>query len=122
MLKKTAGFLFVSAAAANGAGAFLLEFDNGRNIFIGNSQVPADSLREFTYSLRDDGREIYLALFEAASTNYDNVVPIVALLAPKFTVLPAAAQNRKSALETALAAELYDGSVLFSKTGQSVPF
>jgi hypothetical protein len=124
-LKKNEAFLFVSAVTA-GQGeqmknGYLLEFDNGRNVFIGGRFGSVDPLREFVFSLRDDGKEIYLATVAADSDAV--AAQETALLQPRFAFYdPGARSVDRKAVDKTLSDELYPGVFSVLKRGQSVPF
>jgi len=67
LLKKNGAFLFLTVVETLNSlnktkvNGYLLEFDNGRNVFISGETSDANSLRSFLYNLRDDGKELHLA-------------------------------------------------------------
>ncbi len=124
-LKKDEAFLFAGAATA-GQGekmknGYLLEFDNGRNIFVSGRLNSADALREFVFSLRDDGKELHAAVVAADSDVI--AVEAIALLQPHFAYYdPAPRAADRKRLEKTLADQLFSGGLIVLKRGESIPF
>lgn len=86
MLKKGDDFLFVSviqghSASGKDANGYLLEFDNGRNIFISGEIKEETVMREFVYGLRDDGKQVDLA-FVYDESFIELIQPQVAYVRP----------------------------------------
>ncbi len=131
LLKKENAFLFASALGSKNPGthaavnAYLLEFDNGRNIFISGETVDQSALREFLYGLRDDGKEIDLAFIYAGGEQMS--ADIISLLNPKWALLLQRdsftnAQFDEKRLEQLLKEQIFDGQLLFPKPGEQFPF
>lgn len=136
LLSKTAGFLFVSAvpstnkAAGGAVNGYLLEFDNGRNVFISGDVVDEAPLRQFVYDLRDDGKQLHLALVNAGTTadgvqrrfDESKAAEIISLLQPTVAVLiPRGALNADQ-LKQAFSDQIFDGSWTVGGPQQSIPF
>ncbi len=120
MLKSGSDFLFVTATGKT----TLLEFDNGRNILFTAETVKPDNLREFVYSLRDDGKEIYAALFARPQGATENTVAqAVSLLQPKAAIIMFANDKwNDAAFQEALTNELFDGPSMMATPNQQIPF
>ncbi len=119
LLKKDEGFLFVSRAPAG----YLLEFDNGRNIYVGEELPAADALRPFVYELRDDGKEITLAFIPAAPE--ERLAEIIGLLQPKIAlIVQSAAGKRTNAalLRRLLQVLMFSGELYLPAPGEKIPF
>jgi hypothetical protein len=117
LLKKEDGFLFASAAAGQ---SYFLEFDNGKNIFIAGDVADADSLRDFLYSLRDDGRAIEIGFFRLTpTTDAAALAQTIGLLQPKNVVLlraPGAKNVDLNALREQLKTEFFEGPIAVAGT------
>lgn len=61
LLKNGETFAFASAFAD---GAYFFEFDNGRHVVVVTREVEEEPVRQFVYDIRDDGKEIHLALLK----------------------------------------------------------
>ncbi|MFN0117440.1 MAG: hypothetical protein ACKVQC_03985 [Elusimicrobiota bacterium] len=92
MLKKENHFLFVTALTLSVHGekqmGYFFEFDHGRHILISLIPDNTNSFREFTYSLRDDGKEldqVYLLDFNELKSTV--VSELAGLLQPKALIL-----------------------------------
>jgi hypothetical protein len=124
-LKKDDAFLFANAVTSGVneqmRNSYLLEFDNGRNIFVSGRLASLDTLREFVFSLRDDGKDIHAAIM-AADTDATGAEAI-GLLQPQFAFYDAGDRpaDRKT-MDKMLAEQLYPGTFSLLKRGQSVPF
>jgi hypothetical protein len=112
LLKKQDGFLFASVTAGQ---SYFLEFDNGKNIFFGGDIPSADSVRDFLYSLRDDGRDIEIGFFQIGpSTDEATLAQIIGLLQPKNAVLLRAAGAKNvnmDALREQLKTEFFEAPI-----------
>lgn len=136
MLSKTNGFLFASAvssinkAAGGAVNGYLLEFDNGRNVFISGDVVDEAPLREFVYGLRDDGKQLHLAFLNAgkasggAPRRLDEamVAEVVSLLQPRIAVLIPRETLNGDQLKQAFADQIVDGGWYVAAPQESVPF
>lgn len=120
-LKKDEAFLFASGVTNGSASGYLFEFDNGRNVFISGKLSNLDGLREFVFSLRDDGREVHAALLMAENDKI--AAEAISLLQPQFAFY--GDENRRvdrKQMEKMLAEGLYDGTFSVLKRGESIPF
>jgi len=122
LLKKEDGFLFVSATAGQ---SYFLEFDNGKNIFVGGDIPSADSVRNFLYSLRDDGRSIEIGFFKIGpATDNTTLAQIIGLLQPKNAVLlrePNAKTPNLDALREQLKDEFFEDPIAVAGN-ETMPF
>lgn len=125
----------VSGQVVNG---YLLEFDNGRNIFISGEIVDLAVFREFLYGLRDDGKEIYMAFLYSGSlqTADDKALQsmdesmaaeVTGLLQPNFSVLLQTdslniTQFQPAKFQEALANQIFSGTFFFPKSGDLIEF
>ncbi len=144
LLKKGEDFLFVGAvqsrnpASGRVVNGYMLEFDNGKNIFISGEIVDESVMREFLYGLRDDGKQIDLAFIYGGGlrTQKDRTLQsadeqicamFIGLLQPRvglvlqYDGLDAALMDR-TALQNALKDEIYSGELYFPKSGETIPF
>lgn len=120
LLKKEGAFLFVSSAQKRSEGmSYLLEFDNGRNVYINGDNTDADSLREFVYDLRDDGKEIHVGIFYKGTM--DQLTQIIATLQPKTAYILESSVDLPL-LQNKLKDELYDGAVGLVRKGDKITF
>jgi hypothetical protein len=109
-LKKGDGFLFVSVVQAKNSATglltngYVLEFDSGRNIFISGDIAQIDVLRQFLFSLRDDGKEVHMGFFYDVASSQDASLraQIISLFQPQVAVV------NKSAGDSKLRQELKD--------------
>lgn len=134
MLKKDNSFVFVSASMSQNplskrqVNSYLLEFENGRNIFISGEVFTPDALREFLYSLRDDGKEIYAGLFyRQAEQKEETLAQVISLIQPNNALLlqsdiPGQTKLDEATLRGALLTELYEKPLMVLKNGSEVPF
>jgi len=138
LLKKDGGFLFVSSWRIQGSrggpsvNGYLLEFDNGRNVFIGGETSNPDTLREFVYGIRDDGKELSLAFIYGSGNgggrgcDEESCAEIMALLQPKIGVLVQAdffkEGSRIKTFESKLEENIFEGRYLIPKPGERIPF
>jgi len=144
LLQKKDGFLFVSAVQSRNSvsgvltNGYLLEFDNGRNLFIGGEIVDMAPLREFLYGLRDDGKTIHLAflygggLRSAAgdaleSLDENEAAEVISLLQPEITALVQTdsfnlCHMEMEALRRAMQSQISSGSYYIPKDGDIIPF
>lgn len=124
-LKKDDVFLFAGPVTGghglNMNNGYLLEFDNGRNVYIGGRVSSIDPLREFVFSLRDDGKEIHLAVLRADTDAL--AAEAAALLQPQFIFYdPGPRHADRKSIDKILAEQLYSGVFAVLKRDQSVPF
>lgn len=134
MLKSGEDFVFVTAVQNPQAHskrpviAYVLEFDNGRNLFIAGDVSKSDELRELTYNLRDDGKEIYAGFFTRRNgTDEQLLAQMIGLIQPKNALIArtdaaGSAPINEAALSAALKTELFDGPVVLLSPGRSIPF
>jgi L-ascorbate metabolism protein UlaG (beta-lactamase superfamily) len=143
LLKKNGAFLFVTALHSKNPGSgrevngYLLEFDNGRNVFVSGETMDLAALRQFVYSLRDDGREIHLAIVYGGglvgpngsleSYDYAMAAEMIGLLQPQVAVAVqadslAGARMDESVVRAALAREIYGGGFYVAAPGDTIPF
>ncbi len=112
LLKKEDGYLFASVTAGQ---SYFLEFDNGKNIFIAGEIPSADALREFLYSLRDDGRDIEIGFFKLGpAVDETTLAQIIGLLQPKNVVLlhePGGKNVNMDTLREQLKTEFFEGPI-----------
>jgi hypothetical protein len=124
-LTKDNAFAFVSAAPT-GTGeraqsGYLLEFDNGRNIYVSGRLSSVDVVREFTYGLRDDGKEIHVGIVSADTDQM--AAEAIGLLQPQFSFYCSGARDvDQKTIDKMLAEQLYPGVFSLLKRGQSVSF
>lgn len=127
LLKKDNNFLFVTAvqmqdsASKKTINGYCLEFDNGKNIFISGGITDMTVLRPFLYDLRDDGKEIYLALISGDQTAF---VELISLFQPRLAVVQ---MNSKSTLDMQtlrqpLADAFFQGQLLTADPNSTIPF
>lgn len=118
-LTKNGSFLFVRSAA-NG---YLLEFDNGRNIFVSGSDLDLDMTRQFLYALRDEGKEINMA-FIPGTLETSKLVEAIPLLQPEVVILtgPTLDKNQLASLCHTLQEQLFEGSVFSTRSVDNFPF
>lgn len=132
LLQKNGGSLFVTsfenktASGKESVNSYLLEFDNGRNLFISGDLPEADLLRETVYQLRDDGKEIHFGFIYASSAE-DNCAKLLALLQPKFGFVissgaPNPPQIKEDVFRSKLKEELFDGFALIPRRADKFPF
>ena len=134
MLRKNTDFLFVGAVTqkdtvtGRDSSSYLLEFDNGRNIFISAENTQADSLREFVYGLRDEGKEVYAGFFIRNTESMDaELAQTISLIQPKNTVILQSALESPQKFSSQqfhehLKNELYDGPFLTAQSGEKIEF
>ncbi|MCB4756542.1 MAG: hypothetical protein LHV69_05865 [Elusimicrobia bacterium] len=143
LLEKNKSFLFVGAVQApnpvsgDPVNGYLLEFDNGRNIFIGGEIVDMTVLREFLYALRDDGKEIHIAFIYAGgirsvggaleSLDEKLAAEMIALFQPQLAVIVQATslsvtKTDEALLRRLLKEEIFFGQVMVPKPGDRIPF
>jgi hypothetical protein len=93
---------------------------------VGGLATDMAPLREFVYSLRDDGRELYLTFLPG--TDAAIVAEQTALLQPQFTFsLPPMNDDKKTrldlkAVKKALTEQLYNGVFAPAEPGKKIPF
>jgi len=127
LLKKEKGYLFVQGVTDQTApvhtNGYFLEFDNGRTVYFTGALRKADSLREFLYSLRDDGKEIDMAIIDTKElTNTNQTAESISLLQPKLAVLIGAKSIDREDLDQKLKDQLFYGSLYFANPGDKIPF
>lgn len=131
LLKKGENFLFVTAVGGESGRAvsgYLVEFDNGRNVLITGDRWNADPLREFVYSLRDDGKEIHvLILYSGSRGATENVLAqIIGLIQPQTAIVTpsvaGATPADEAVLRNALTGQMYGGSLRLAPTGDTFAF
>jgi len=139
LLKKEGAYLFVNAVSdgntPSAMNAYLLEFDNGRNLFVSGEVKSADLFREFLYGLRDDGKEIDIAFLyhrtqradETSEGEENRMSDIISLLQPKIAVVMPSSKSGKidinlSSLQNKLKDQLFYGDVYFSKSEDKISF
>ncbi len=138
MLKKNNGstdaFVFVMCAQNTNpstqlqVNSYLLEFDNGRNLFVSGELTNADGLREFVYGLRDDGKELYAGIFYLQpDVTAQTIAQIASLVQPKAVILTqtdvsGVAAVDEASFHQALQTELYDGPAVILREGRQIPF
>lgn len=131
LLKKDGTHVFSSAFRSKAPGgeseanAFLFEFDNGRNILITGERYDMTTLRNYLYSLRDDGKEIHFAFIYASDTA--NAASIISLFQPRTAfVLPGLPESKKrvdeAALRKALESEFFNGDLVLPEADNRFPF
>ncbi len=124
MLKQGHDFVFVSAVSKN----YLLEFDNGRNLFITGEAEAPESLREFVYDLRDEGKEIYAGLFfRRAQQNETALAQLVGLMQPENAIVLRSPMIGLSPLHEptlykALRDEFYENPLAIVTDAREIPF
>lgn len=143
MLQKNNGHVFVSAVHSRNpvtrmdVNSYLLEFDNGRNVFVSGDAVDLAVIRNLVYQLRDDGKEVTLALIYGGgirtedgrllSPNEDLAAQIISLLQPREALvvqtesLNVATMNR-GVLEEALRTQIYMGPFRILTIGEKAVF
>jgi len=119
-LKKDLGFLFAGAVSHGTKNGYLLEFDNGRNVFVSGSLSSLDPLRQFVFSMRDDGHDVHVGLITARSDQM--AAEAVALVQPQFSFYRSRKTPDRKLIDATLAEQLYDGVFSVLKPGQSVSF
>jgi hypothetical protein len=129
MLQKEKTFVFVSAVKAKNPSSglivngYLLEFDNGKNLFVAIDVTDMTALREFLYGLRDDGKEIHLAFFNGRAGQENSLGEIIALLQPRHAiVLPTSPAMDGKTLREKLQAEIFSGDLYLAPAGAEIPF
>lgn len=144
MLKKNDGFLFVSVvqgrnpASGELVNGYMLEFDNGRNIFISGEIVDESVLRQFVYDLRDDGKQIDLAFVYGGglhttgdkvwqSANEDLAASIIGLLQPRVAMIVQTegldtTTFDKAVFNEKLKDQIFSGAALFPVPGEAISF
>lgn len=127
LLKKEKNFIFVSAVAnSRGNNGYLLEFDNGRNLFVTGPNWEAGALREFVYSLRDDGRDLFLAfIYDPVSA--EALGDAVGLLQPETAVIVGPKNERdgrvnEMELREVIKNQIFSGKLVFSKDEDQFAF
>lgn len=128
MLSKTGAFLFVSAtqqrnpATGRLENGYLLEFDNGRNLYVSGAVVAVDPLREFVYGLRDDGKELHLIFVPARASEEARTAELVSLLQPEIAVVVDRGGVSRALMADALAAQIFGGSWYVAAPSDNAPF
>ncbi|MCG3205628.1 MAG: hypothetical protein KCHDKBKB_02350 [Elusimicrobia bacterium] len=131
ILKKENDFLFVTAAAHINPDSnsevisYMLEFDNGRNLFISGEVTHPDGLREFLYNLRDEGKVIYAGFFYHQRNLEANLLAqIIGLIQPNHAIILQSSLPgfNKSQLQKNLADELFDKPLIIAQQGEEIPF
>lgn len=141
LLEKNNSHMFVTAVhgkdARRGisANGYLLEFENGRNIFISGELVDPAAMREFLYGLRDDGKEVHVGIFygpaqEARKTENPSpegrLAGIISLFQPRVAALvqfetgSGKLDEKKISME--LSEQLFFGELRVLKPGDAIPF
>lgn len=127
MLQKDAVYVFVSAIPGKSAAgvpinSYLLEFDNGRNVFISGDVSSADSLREFLYTLRDDGKEIHFGFIRGADE--PSAAAVISLFQPRYAFVETSSARpmREASLRQALETEIFNGDLVLPKADSRYPF
>ena len=128
LLQKDSDYLFVSAfQGGDAAGAmskgYLLEFDNGKNLFVAGDVIDEAPRRNFLYEMRDDGKEISEGFFYP-SGDEAAIAKSIALFQPKIAVLlPGAIRPvDEPKLRDALKEELFEGEIYIARPSESIPF
>jgi L-ascorbate metabolism protein UlaG (beta-lactamase superfamily) len=144
MLKKNDAFLFVTVVQArnpaNGelVNGYLLEFDNGRNLFISGEIVDEAVIRQFVYMLRDDGKQIDLAFMYGGglrtmtdkvwqSAGEDMCANFIGIIQPRVAYVVQAegldvASFDAAILKTKLQDQIFSGEMTVLKPGDKIPF
>ncbi len=138
MLSKPGVFVFVTAVQARNpataalVNGYLLEFDNGRNVFISGELVDLTAVREFVYGLRDDGKQLQLAFVNAAKApigggplrwpDEAGVAEMAALLGPKVAVITDRGGLDQVKLHDAFTNQIFDGGWYVAPALDRVPF
>jgi hypothetical protein len=138
MLSKAGAFLFVSAVQqrnpATGAlvNGYLLEFDNGRNVFLSGDSVDLAPMREFVYGLRDDGKELHLAVVNATKAPAEGralraadealAAELASLLQPRVALIVDEGGVDAGKLKEAFGSQIFDGSWRVVSPTETVPF
>ncbi|MBV9080634.1 MAG: MBL fold metallo-hydrolase [Elusimicrobia bacterium] len=131
-------FLFVTAIEARNPASgelvsgFLLEFDNGRNVFVSSELVDVAVFRQFVYQIRDDGKEIDLAFLTCGgrraadrtlrTADEELAGEIGALVQPKLLVLLDAARMDRSKFQAALESQMFSGQWYVSVPPETIAF
>jgi hypothetical protein len=80
-----------------------------------------DVVREFTYGLRDDGKEIHVGIVSADTDQM--AAEAIGLLQPQFSFYCSGARDvDQKTIDKMLAEQLYPGVFSLLKRGQSVSF
>lgn len=134
MLKKDNDFVFVSAMTNRNvvtkepADNYLLEFDNGRNIFIAGDVTDIESLRDFLYDIRDEGKEIYAGFFfRGPGADEATLAQFIGILQPSTALIGKGGADTlppldQAALQQALKNELFEGAAVPLMAGSTIPF
>lgn len=144
LLKKNDGFLFVTVltsrnpATGRQVNGYLLEFDNGKNLFVSGETVDEAVIREFVYGLRDDGKQVELAFVYAGglksknndtwqSCNEPCAAMMIGLLQPRVAVLlqtdaPESARFNEDLLRSQLKEQIYYGGLYRPSPGDVIAF
>ena len=138
MLSKPGVFAFVSAVQSRGPTAsatvngYLLEFDNGRNVFISGDLADLIPVRELVYSLRDDGKQLQLAFINAGQAPASGAAlrwpdeavaaEMASLLGPRVAVFVDRGGLDRTRLKTAFTNQIFDGGWFIAESPDVVPF
>ena len=103
--------------------AYLLEFDNGRHVFITGQAESADQYRPFVYQMRDDGKSIDMAIFPSNGPA-DVLAESISLLQPKLALLTPTDQEKYNLdqLRSSVEEQLFYGHIYLTKVGDRIPF
>jgi len=128
MLSKDQAFAFVGGMKGRGAAGetvngYLLEFDNGRNIVVVGSFADASPVREFVYTLRDDGKEVQLGFFSIPAPGGENgAAELAGLLQPRLAVFTGGQKADSAALKAGLEAQIFNGEWRLAGPRERVAF
>ena len=122
MLKSGDDFVFLTVPRPH---IYLLEYDNGRNLLIAGDTADPDSLRDFVYDLRDDGKEIYAGFFAKGPGGDDaSLAKTIGLIQPQIAILAVIGGSavNETVLRESLKSEFFEGPAVILKTGDEIPF
>jgi|GEM_PF-3775373 len=114
----------LSPAGLNGnLTAYFLEFDSGRTFFLDPGAISADELRDFLYGVRDDGKEIHIALHMIAEKTQNSLLDKIALLQPRLALISGdEIPIDLSLVKARLKEELFEGTVFQLRPSQVIRF
>jgi hypothetical protein len=123
-LTKDGGFMFVRGADSQSGSvpvkSYFFECDNGRNILIAADGVRPDDLRPFLYALRDEGKEVHLAVVPYSK---DSTAETIGLFQPFQAVVTGSSGSADQVdLKNQLKEQLYSGALIFPQSGGTIPF
>lgn len=128
LLSKPGAFLFVSAvqqrnpATGKLVNGYLLEFDNGRNLFASGDTVDLAPVREFVYGIRDDGKALNLAFINAAAPNEARAAEFISLLQPEVAVVLNRGGVDANKLTAAFSEQIFGGGWFVAAPSDTTPF